>query len=46
VISKGKNTPIDRFTLEESLNWNTFASDRKYFLNLLEIDEFFDKYSY
>ena len=46
IISKGKNYPIDKFTLEESLEWDVFSSDRKYFLNLLEIDEFFDKYSY
>jgi hypothetical protein len=46
IISKGKNIPIDGFTLEESLNWNNFVNNRKYFLNLLEIDEFFDKYSY
>jgi hypothetical protein len=46
VISKGKNTPIDGFTLKESLNWDVFVNNRKYFLNLLEIDEFFDKYSY
>jgi hypothetical protein len=46
VITVGKNEPIDKFTLEESLDWNVFESDRKYFLNLLEVDEFFDKYSY
>ena len=46
IITHGKNYPIDKFTLEESLEWDVFSSDRKYFLNLLEIDEFFDKYSY
>ena len=45
VISKGKNTPIDGFTLNESLNWDIFVNNRKYFLNLLEVDEFFDKNS-
>jgi hypothetical protein len=46
IISRGKNTPIDGFTLNESLNWDIFIKNKKYFLNLLEIDEFFDKYSY
>jgi hypothetical protein len=46
IITKGKNHPIDGFILEESLEWDVFISNRKYFLNLLEIDEFFDKYSY
>jgi hypothetical protein len=44
IITKGKNTPIDKFTLDELLQWDTFKNNRKYFLNLLEIDEFFDKY--
>jgi hypothetical protein len=43
VISNGKNIPIDKFTLNESLKWDIFVKNKKYFLNLVEIDEFFDK---
>ena len=44
VISKGKNKKIDKFTLDECLDWNTFSDNKKYILNLIGPDKFFEKY--
>lgn len=44
VISKGKNKKIDKFTLDECLDWNTFSDNKKYILNLIGPGKFFEKY--
>ena len=44
VIAKGKNKKIDKFTLDECLDWNTFSDNKKYILNLIGPGKFFEKY--
>lgn len=44
VITNGKNKKIEKFTIDECLDWKTFEKNKKYILNLIEPTEFFDKY--